>query len=654
MTSSDPRRSAPSCPTTRASTWCRSPAPPPPGASDHGGRRGDHQARLPRARRQVGEHRPRRRRPRRAAAAGVAFQITLHAGQGCAITTPVRRAARPTRRRRRGRGGDDRQLPVRRPDGSRQPHGPARSAKRQRRTRAGLHREGPAPRARAWPLGGGVPARPADKGYYVEPTRARRRRPQGHGRPGGDLRSGAGRDRPTRTTTTPCASRTTRCTGCRVRSSAATSSGRTAWPGGSAPARSAVNGGLWLRPRLALRRLQAERARPRDGRRRASRSTSRRRRSPRGPDERDRPHHRRGRRPAARAHRHPRAAPACRRTTAARRTTRSATSPIAYGDDNPLWCDPDYGAEDPLGASRSRRRALVGGDTLIGEDEVTAVAPEHRDLMKGDPLRGVHAFYAGQRARVVGAVVPAAPGRSAATRSSACSTSRASSPAGRSTSGPRRCSATTTGTLLSGQYRLMIRTEREKARERKKYDAIELAAVHRRRRSPRSTRSTRRERPRGAEPRWWEDVARGRRGRPDGEGPAHRHRHGLLARGHGHGPLRREAAAARRTQNRQRIPRFFHRDDLNVPDVHAARALGPRVRAPVGQPDHLRLRPHARDVAHPPLHRLDGRRRVAVEARLRVPQVQLRRRHAVAARARSPASTSPTATGPRSTSSSRP
>ena len=31
------------------------------------------------------------------------------------------------------------------------------------------------------------------------------------------------------------------------------------------------------------------------------------------------------------------------------------------------------------------------------------------------------------------------------------------------------------GTMLSGQYRLMIRTEREKAREKKKYDDIELA-----------------------------------------------------------------------------------------------------------------------------------------------------------------------------------
>ena len=32
-----------------------------------------------------------------------------------------------------------------------------------------------------------------------------------------------------------------------------------------------------------------------------------------------------------------------------------------------------------------------------------------------------------------------------------------------------------TGTILSGQYRNMIRTEREKAREKKKYDAVELA-----------------------------------------------------------------------------------------------------------------------------------------------------------------------------------
>ena len=72
--------------------------------------------------------------------------------------------------------------------------------------------------------------------------------------------------------------------------------------------------------------------------------------------------------------------------------------------------------------------------------------------------------------------------------------------------------------------------------------------------------------------------------------------------------------------NRMRIPRFFHRDDLNVPDVMQRVHWDPEFAAAVRQPDHVRLRPHARDVAHPPLHRLDGRRRVAVEARLRVPQ----------------------------------
>ena len=65
----------------------------------------------------------------------------------------------------------------------------------------------------------------------------------------------------------------------------------------------------------------------------------------------------------------------------------------AYGDDNPLWWDDKY-------ASGTRWEGvvapppLVGGDSLIGFDEVTEVADDRRELMKGDPLRGVHAFYA--------------------------------------------------------------------------------------------------------------------------------------------------------------------------------------------------------------------------------------------------------------------
>jgi hypothetical protein len=64
----------------------------------------------------------------------------------------------------------------------------------------------------------------------------------------------------------------------------------------------------------------------------------------------------------------------------------------AYGDDNPLWCDGEYAAATRW-EGLIAPPPLVGGDTLIGEDEVTAVPAEQRDFMKGDPLRGVHAFY---------------------------------------------------------------------------------------------------------------------------------------------------------------------------------------------------------------------------------------------------------------------
>ena len=301
----------------------------------------------------------------------------------------------------------------------------------------------------------------------------------------------------------------------------------------------------------------------------------------------------------------------------------------AYGDDNPLWCDPAYGEKTVWGGPIASP-VMVGGDTLIGEDEVSAVPEDKRELMKGDPLRGVHAFYSAS-AREWWA--PLRPDHRVFRRNAAVAVlDKASEFAGRAI---HEWSANVfqadDGTILSGQYRLMIRTEREKAQEKGKYKDVEfraytddeIDAIDAQYVAQAAAR-------RGAEPRFWEDVVGRRRGGSDGQGPAHRDRHGVLARRHGHGPLRRARARPRGPESPAH-PALLPPRRAERARRDAARALGPGVRAQVGEPHHVRLRAHARDLARPPLHQLDGRRRVALEARLRVPGLQLRRRHAVAA-----------------------
>jgi acyl dehydratase len=235
----------------------------------------------------------------------------------------------------------------------------------------------------------------------------------------------------------------------------------------------------------------------------------------------------------------------------------------AYGDDNPLWCDPDYASKSVWGGPLAPP-PLVGGDSLIGEDEVTAVPDDLRDLMKGDPLRGVHAFYSAS-AREWWA--PLRPDHRVWRRNALVAV--LDKPSEFAERAVHEWSANVfrddDGTVLSGQYRLMIRTERKKAREKKKYEAIqpahytddEIDAI-----DAEYAEYTRR----GGEPRFWEDVAEGDAVGPMVKGP-------LLVTdmvcwhvGMGMGlydvkPLALGAA------NRRRIPRFFKRDDQNIPDV---------------------------------------------------------------------------------------
>jgi hypothetical protein len=111
----------------------------------------------------------------------------------------------------------------------------------------------------------------------------------------------------------------------------------------------------------------------------------------------------------------------------------------------------------------------------------------------------------------------------------------------------------------------MIRTERSKAREKGKYDTVELRPYTEDEIDEIEAQYATEAR-RGAEPRWWEDVSEGDVIGPMVKGPLtitdlvcwHV---GVGMGVYGIKPLRLGY------QNRARIPRFFHRDELNIPDV---------------------------------------------------------------------------------------
>src|SRR5690606_8996892 len=178
----------------------------------------------------------------------------------------------------------------------------------------------------------------------------------------------------------------------------------------------------------------------------------------------------------------------------------------AYGDDNPLWCDPSHGPGTRWG-SPIAPPVLVGGDTLVGEDEVTALDPDTAALMKGDPLRGVHAFYSASAREWY---APLLPGRRVRRRNALVGVlDKPSEFAGRAVhEWTGQVFREHDGPLLSSQFRLMIRTERTKARERRKYDDVRIEPYTDEQIAEIEAQYAA-ERPRGAEPRWWEDVAEG-------------------------------------------------------------------------------------------------------------------------------------------------
>ena len=238
---------------------------------------------------------------------------------------------------------------------------------------------------------------------------------------------------------------------------------------------------------------------------------------------------------------------------------------LAYGDDNPLWCDPNYGSSTRWNGPIASPH-LVGGDTLIGEDEVSRIPDEQRELMRGDPLGGVHAFYSGSFREWWN---PLRPGSRIARRNALIGVhDKVGEFAGRAVhEWFGEVFAVAGGPVLSGQYRLMIRAEREKAIERKTNDSIEISpytdeeidAISEQISQERSHR-------RGATPRFWEDVEVGDEIGPLVKGPLRVTDMVVWHTGMGMG-LYGVAALRLANDQRQRMPKFFKRDDLNIPDV---------------------------------------------------------------------------------------
>ncbi|MCH2170580.1 hypothetical protein MK489_07330 [Myxococcota bacterium] len=252
----------------------------------------------------------------------------------------------------------------------------------------------------------------------------------------------------------------------------------------------------------------------------------------------------------------------------------------SIGDDNPLYCDPDY-AESSRWSGLVMHPAFVGCDTLIGIDEVDAVPEDKVSIMRGDPLRGVHAFYS---SGVREWWRPLRPNRRVYRRNAVVGVldkkSEFAKRAVHEWTGNVFCDDQ--GEMLSTQYRLMIRTERDTARKERKYSDIEFKPYTSEQLDEIDAQYER-EAPRGAEPRWWEDVEEGQELRPLVKGPLTVTDIVCWHVGVGMGYYGVKALRLG-YQNRKRIPPFYQPDPMNVPDqmmrVHWDESYAKRAGAP--------------------------------------------------------------------------
>jgi acyl dehydratase len=235
----------------------------------------------------------------------------------------------------------------------------------------------------------------------------------------------------------------------------------------------------------------------------------------------------------------------------------------SYGDDNPLYADPQHAAASRWGEPIAPP-SMVGGDSVVGEDELTPAELEAAKQLKGDPLRGVHAFYAASEREWW---APLRADRAVRRRTALVGVlDKPSDFGGR---GIQEWTAQAfqddTGRLLGAQYRMMFRAEREKSKERGKYADI-AAQVWDEEGIAEIELGYAAETRRARDPRWWEDVNVGDRVGPMYKGPLTVTDMVCWHVGMGMG-MYRVSPLRLGYENRKRIPRFYHHDSLGIPDV---------------------------------------------------------------------------------------
>jgi acyl dehydratase len=226
-----------------------------------------------------------------------------------------------------------------------------------------------------------------------------------------------------------------------------------------------------------------------------------------------------------------------------------------YGDDNPLYTDPEY-------ASTTRWSGMIAPPTFLTTTGVSAAPPlsgEQRER-GGGALAGVHAYWSGN---AIGWFAPVVPGDRLVERRFLHSfdIKQSAFTGGRSVVERHRSAFEDAGERVVAHWdRIMVRAERESAKRTGRYTAIER---------PQWTaeqideveRALDAETVRGAEPRWAEDVRAGDELGPYLRGPLTLSDIIAWYQGSGRWELHPYRLARR---NRRRHPGFFTRNGFGA------------------------------------------------------------------------------------------